>query len=336
MINWGILGTSFISGVMADAITRTPGHQVYAVAGRSEAGRESFTQQYGPQHTFSDYMQLIADPAVDVVYIALPNHVHHEYVIQAARAGKAILCEKSLSVDMEKAQAALAAVKEHNVFFVEGLMYLHHPLINALMSHLQSGVLGTIRCITARYGADIAHLVNPDSRGAIYNLGCYPASLMHLAMQSCYGEAAEHYTLSASGRRGQDGNIAESSALLTWPGRAVAHLHCVEDYGMFWDFSIQGSTGMLRIDSNPWLPLAEGNGITVTPYGQESETVVVPATGDAFDYQVQAIGRALAQSKLTIERPAARPQDSLAIMRLLTTWERLAKEFSDATVKTEA
>lgn len=329
MINWGILGTSFISGVMADAIAGVPGHQVYGVAGRSSANLAAFCQQHPTKHVFNDYAQIIADPEVDVIYIALPNHVHHEYILQAARAGKAILCEKSLSVDMEKTQIALAAIKEHKVFFLEGLMYLHHPLITELVAQLKSGVVGEVRSITARYGADIVKFVNPDSRGAIYNLGCYPASLIHLVMQLSYGEMANRYQIAANGRRGADTNIVETSALLTWPGLAVAHLHCVEDYGMFWDFSIQGSAGTLRIESNPWLPEVQGNVITVMPYEQPAQRIEISAEGDAFYYQVQAVGNALMQKQLEAKRPAVGLQDSLEIMQLLTEWESQALNFSD-------
>lgn len=329
MINWGILGTSFISGVMADAIAGVPGHQVYGVAGCSSANLAAFCQQHPTKHVFNDYAQIIADPEVDVIYIALPNHVHHEYILQAARAGKAILCEKSLSVDMEKTQIALAAIKEHKVFFLEGLMYLHHPLITELVAQLKSGVVGEVRSITARYGADIVKFVNPDSRGAIYNLGCYPASLIHLVMQLSYGEMANRYQIAANGRRGADTNIVETSALLTWPGLAVAHLHCVEDYGMFWDFSIQGSAGTLRIESNPWLPEVQGNVITIMPYEQPAQRIEISAEGDAFYYQVQAVGNALMQKQLEAKRPAVGLQDSLEIMQLLTEWESQALNFSD-------
>ncbi|MEX0565447.1 Gfo/Idh/MocA family protein [Raoultella terrigena] len=325
MINWGILGTSFISGVMAEAIARAPGHRLYAAAGRSAAGLASFGEKYAPQRLFNDYARLITDPEVDVVYIALPNHIHHDFVMQAARAGKAILCEKSLSVDMPRTEAALAAVEEHRVFFMEGLMYLHHPLIVALIDILNGGELGEVRSLTARYGASIAHLVNPDSRGAIYNLGCYPASLAHLVMQHRLGDAVGDYRLAAMGRRGADGNLAEATAILSWADGAVASLHCTEDYGMFWDFSIQGSVGSLRIESNPWLPEAGGNRIVVTPYEGETRYIDIAAAGDAFDYQVLAVGSALAQGAREVARPAARAEDSLAIMRMLTTWEQGAE-----------
>ncbi|MCV5746461.1 hypothetical protein OFN42_40255, partial [Escherichia coli] len=80
--------------------------------------------------------------------------------------GKAILCEKSLSVDMEKTELALQAVEAHKVFLAEGLMYLHHPLIRELVSVLKSGEIGELRSIHTSYIASIAQFVNPDSKGA--------------------------------------------------------------------------------------------------------------------------------------------------------------------------
>ncbi len=128
-MKWGILGTSFISGVMAEAIQGDDKSELYAVAGRSEQNLKTFAEQYGIENTFNDYDALIADEQVDIIYIALPNHLHHDFIVKAAEQGKAILCEKSLSVDMEKTELALKAVETHKVFFAEGLMYLHHPLI---------------------------------------------------------------------------------------------------------------------------------------------------------------------------------------------------------------
>ena len=108
-MKWGVLGTSFISGVMAEAINNDEGSELYAVAGRSQQPLDDFVANYSPAKAYSSYDDILNDEAIDIVYIALPNHVHHEYVVKAAQKGKAILCEKSLSVDMDKTQQALDA-----------------------------------------------------------------------------------------------------------------------------------------------------------------------------------------------------------------------------------
>ena len=116
MLNWGILGTSYISDTIAGAVEKDLGSQVTAIAGRNPEPLAQLRERHAIENSYLSYDAVIEDESVDVVYIALPNHLHHEYVVKAARAGKHILCEKSLSVDLEKTEVALRAVEEQNVF----------------------------------------------------------------------------------------------------------------------------------------------------------------------------------------------------------------------------
>lgn len=104
MLRWGLLGTSFISGTMADAIAKSPGSTVVAVAGRDRSRLDGFADRYAIPKSYSRFEELCADQDVDVVYVGLPNHIHHEYSLIAASHGKHVLCEKSLSIDMEKTE----------------------------------------------------------------------------------------------------------------------------------------------------------------------------------------------------------------------------------------
>lgn len=323
-MKWGILGTSFISGVMADAIKGDAQSELYAVAGRTEKTLNEFAAQYQPTVTFNSYDALIEDESVDIIYIALPNHVHHEYVIKAAQKGKAILCEKSLSVDMEKTDAALKAVKDADVFFAEGLMYLNHPLIASLHKELASGEIGEVRSIQASYIAAIDQFVNPESKGALYNLGCYPMSLIHSVAQHQFGESVfENLQISAIGRRGQDGNICESSAMMRFNDGFTAQIHTAEDHGLKHGFTILGSKGCITLDTNPWLPTEE-NTFTVEIYETSKREVKVAAQGDGFHYQVRNIRQAVEQGNSELAAPMATHQNSRTIMKLLTDWEQAA------------
>jgi len=321
-LNWGILGTSFISGEMANAILKEGKTRLHSVAGRSVATLTEFAKQYNIENTFTDFDALINDQEVDIIYIALPNHLHHDYVIKAANAGKAVLCEKSLSIDMQKTHEALAAVKENNTFFVEGLMYLTHPFTNAIAQAIKDGAIGEIKSITGQYCASIAQFVNPESKGALFNLGCYPASLMHLLIKQQFtSEVSDNYQISASGKRGGDGNICESAATIQYANGITCQLHTAENYGLHSAFTVLGSEGSLVLTSNPWLPDASGNSFAITKYEQKSEVVTVDADGNGFLYQVKLIREALEQGHKTLQRPAAMPEDSEQIMKLLTDWE---------------
>ncbi|PMJ97597.1 Gfo/Idh/MocA family oxidoreductase [Vibrio sp. 10N.261.55.A7] len=323
-MKWGIVGTSFISGVMAEAIKADEQSELYAVAGRSKTNLNAFAEQYSIEHVYLDYDALLNDDAVDIIYIALPNHLHHDYIIRAAKKGKAILCEKSLSIDMEKTELALQAVKQHQVFFAEGLMYLHHPLITALMAVLESGEIGELRSIHTSYIASIAQFVNPASKGALYNLGCYPISLVYLVAKTMLGEQAfENRSLQAIGRRGEDNNVCESSLLMSFGEQCSASVHTAEDHGLKHQFTILGSKGCITMESNPWLPTQE-NSFSVELYETSKRKVSVDAEGDAFFYQARQVRKAVEAGQKQLVSPCASWQDSYNIMQLLTEWECLS------------
>ncbi|WP_375749174.1 Gfo/Idh/MocA family protein [Vibrio sp. HN007] len=320
-MKWAIIGTSFISDVMAEAIKGDEQSKIYAVSGRSETRLKEFAERHNIAKTFTDYQAMIEDPEVDIVYIALPNHLHHKYIQKAAKAGKAILCEKSLSVDMEKTHQALASVTENNVFFAEGLMYMCHPLIQKALEVLKSGEIGEIKSIQASYIAAISEFVNPDSKGALYNLGCYPMSLAYLILsQTLYDQEVMDFQISGFGRKGKDGNICESSATFRFADKINLQIHTAEDYGLKHGFTVLGSKGSLTFSSNPWLPAAK-NQLEVEIYETEKKVIEVDADGDAFLYQVRAIREAVQQGAKELEFPKATHKASKEIMQLLTSWE---------------
>ena len=326
-LRWAILGTSFISHTVARAIAESPGSETVVVMGRDPQRLAGFQTQYGIAHAFTSVDDAVGHPDVDAVYVGLPNHLHHEATQSAARSRRAILSEKSLTVTMEQAEQLTAAVRGR-VFFVEGLMYLAHPLIARFAEVLTDSRLGQLRSIHASYAADIAHLVNPAGGGAIFNLGCYPASLVRLVIDLIDGETvSDGASIVATGNRSAaDGNVSESTALLHTTTGVIASIHTSETYGMAWTFAVNGTRGTLRFISNPWLPGRGSNTFEWAPFDGPAETFTVDDPFDAFDHQIRLVERAVAAGDLEATRPSPRLNDSLRLMKTLTTWESLARD----------
>ncbi len=173
-MRWGIVGTSFISRTVVQAIHASDGSEVHTVVGRDPGRLAAFADDFAVPHATTDLDTMLGDPDIDVVYIGLPNHKHHEATIAASNAGKAVLSEKSLTTTLADAEALTSAVAGNATFFVEGLMYLTHPLYRTVVDVLSDGRLGTLHSVSGRYAAPIAETVNAEGRGTIYNLGCYP------------------------------------------------------------------------------------------------------------------------------------------------------------------
>jgi predicted dehydrogenase len=326
MIRWAIVGTSFISHTVAAAIAASPGSQATVVVGRDRERLDAFAAKHAIAYATKSLDDAVSRGDVDVVYIGSPNHVHHEMTMVAAAAGKAVLSEKSLAVSMDQADQLINAVAD-KVFFVEGLMYLAHPVVSKFVDVLRDGRLGELQAIHASYVADIWQLVNPDGRGAIYNLGCYPASLVQLVVDTLHGDDAfAAHTMSAVGIVSKvDGNVGEATALMQFASGATATVHTAETYGNATRFDVLGTSGRLSFTSNPWLPARGENRFVWTGFDGTVDEIAVDDPLDAFDHQVRLVERSLAEGRLEATRPSPRLRDSRALMEMLTSWEAAAR-----------
>lgn len=308
------------------AVAGSPGSTATMVFGRDPQRLEEFRARHGIERSTTSLEAAVGDAEVDAVYVGLPNHVHHVATIAAARAGKAVLSEKSLTVTTEQADALLEAVAG-TVFFVEGLMYLSHPLIARFVEVLGDGRLGRLKSVHASYAADIWQLVNPAGGGAIFDLGCYPASLVQLVVDTIEGDGAfGRHRLSAVANTSTHGaNVCESVASVRFETGVLATLHTAETHGMAARFEVQGERGVLAFDSNPWLPQPGTSAFRWTPYNGEPELFEVVDPFDAFDHQIRMVEANVAAGRLHARRPSPRPSDSRDLIDMLTNWDAAAR-----------
>lgn len=322
MLRWGIAGTGFISDTMAQAIVGSAGSQIVAVGGQDAGRLAGFADRFGIAGRYLRYEDMLRDPEVDAVYIGLPSHLHCQAVSAAAAAGKMIVSEKPLTTTLVQAEALAAAVRAVDVFFVEGLMYLHHPLMARLAEVIASGRLGAIRSVRAAYAADIWRMVNPQGRGTIYNLGCYPVSLLQYVMQVAYGLAAfGRRQAKGFGNRGADGMICDAALAVRFDNGVLASVQASDSYGMAFEFTVSGDLGVLRCKTNPWLPGAGENILLVQSHDGVVEEIVVSSGLDGFQHQVVCVENAQRLGLKQVSRPAPQLSDSLEIMAMLTAWE---------------
>ena len=181
-IKWGVLGTANIArGCTIPGMQLADNCELYAIAGRSLDKAERFRAEFGFEKAYGSYEALLNDPAVEAVYIPLPNTLHCEWVVKAARAGKHILCEKPLAPSAEKAAEMQAVAREHGVFLMEAFAYLHSPLMAAIKTELDKGSIGEVlylenAFITSDYDLSNIRMRRETLGGSLYDLGCYCVS----------------------------------------------------------------------------------------------------------------------------------------------------------------
>src|SRR5689334_9699484 len=128
LVRWGVLGAAGIAKIaLIPAIRAARNARLIAVASRNPAQAERDLADLDVPRVAPSYEALIDDPAIDAVYIPLPNHLHAEWAMRAADAGKAVLVEKPIGLDEAEARRVLDHCATHKVPVMEGFMYRFHP-----------------------------------------------------------------------------------------------------------------------------------------------------------------------------------------------------------------
>src|SRR5207237_5970520 len=132
-LGWGIVGTGTASDrLVGPGIAADPESEVVAVASRDEGRAKEFAAKHGARHAYTRYEDLLADPEVDIVYIATPNAHHADQAISAAEAGKHILCEKPLAMTAEDALRIVEAARAHGVKLGTNFQTRHYAPVDEI------------------------------------------------------------------------------------------------------------------------------------------------------------------------------------------------------------
>jgi len=187
---WGILGAALIAHKNWKAMRNASNCQLVAVASRSLDRARQFIAEcqadapfVQPPQAVGSYEQLLASDQVDAVYVPLPTAARKPWVIRAAEAGKHVLCEKPIGRDASEAEEILAACRQNNVQFMDGVMFMHSRRLGAIRQVLDDGEsIGRIKRVTSQFtfGAPDEFLrdnirVNSDLEplGCLGDLGWY-------------------------------------------------------------------------------------------------------------------------------------------------------------------
>ena len=224
-VRWGILGPGGIAASFAADLSLVPRAELAAVGSRSQATADAFAERFGFARAHGSYADLAADPDVDVIYIATPHAFHAEAALLCIEAGKAVLVEKPITLDLADAMRLVAAAREKGVFLMEAMWMRLNPAIRKIKELVEDGTIGWVSSIHADFGLqgpfDAEHrLRNPElGGGALLDLGVYPINFAHLIMGAPASvQAWAHLT--------PERVDEHTGVLLGWEAGAVGALTC--------------------------------------------------------------------------------------------------------------
>ena len=181
----GLLSTANINRAILAGASATDRVEVVAVASRDEARARSYAAEHGIPSAHGSYDGLLADTAVDAVYISLPNGMHHPWTMKALAAGKHVLCEKPYSRHPDEVEEAFDAASAAGLVLAEAFMYRHHPQTATVRRLVADGELGRLCAVKATFSfplrdlSDVRALPELDG-GALMDVGCYCVSGIRL------------------------------------------------------------------------------------------------------------------------------------------------------------
>ncbi len=316
VIGWGILGPGKIAQSFVNDLKLVEDGILVAAASRSLERAQTFAKEYGAAQAFGSYEELFACDEVDVIYIATPHTGHMEWAIKAMQAGKHVLCEKPLGINLAEVQQMIAVAKENNVFLMEALWSRFNPSIQKVKEHVANGDLGKVSYLHADfafYGLDKeegGRILNPDlAGGSILDIGIYPIFLTYLIL-------GKPQNIQATSNFHKTGAEIQTSMIFDYEdAQAILYSGLTSNSEM--RAEIQGSKGAIFID--PRWHETQGFSIHI---GESEERYDLPTKGKGYAYEITEVHKCLKENKL--QSDLWNHQNSIDLITLLDEVRRKA------------
>jgi predicted dehydrogenase len=309
-LRWGILGTGGIAQTFATDLRLTDSGVVAAVGSRSQDGADRFAEEFGAEARHSSYESLVADPTVDVIYVATPHPSHRENAILALRAGKPVLVEKPFAMNAAEAAEIVAVAREENLFAMEAMWTRFLPHVAQIREWLAAGALGDLVTVTADHGQWFPEdpkfrLFAPElGGGALLDLGIYPVSFASMIL----GPPNRIAAVIDPAFTGVD---AQTSMVFGYEGGAQAVLTCTLRAKSPTRAAIVGTDARIEIDGDFYAPAS----MTLFPRDGEPTRIQSTHEGRGLRHQADEVARRLAAGDL--ESPLMPLDESVAIMETM-------------------
>jgi predicted dehydrogenase len=309
-IRWGIIGAGGIAGIVSVDIAGTPGNELAAVAARDADRAAAFAAAHGIPRSYGTYAELVADPDIDVVYIATTHAQHRDNALLALRAGKPVLVEKAFTLNARQAREVVAEARARRLFCMEAMWMRVDPLVRQALDLVNDGAVGDVVGVRADLSKYFPY--DPEGRlydlavggGALLDLGVYPVTFGWMVL----GRPAAQAVTGALAPTGSD-----VTAALQWsyPDGRVAQIYSSAAGYSPYAGLVTGTDGWLRLDPRVHHPST----LTVHNSGGDQVIQAAPKVGNGYGHQVAEVARCLRAGLL--ESPYVPLDDTIGVLEVL-------------------
>ena len=258
-LRWGILGTGWVADKFVSALQLHSSQRVVAVGSRSLESATGFARRLSVEHAHGSYEELVADPGVDVVYVATPHNAHLPHALLALKAGKHTLVEKPLALNAVQGQRIADEARNRGLFCMEAYWTAFLPKFDVLRQLLDENTVGDVTAVVANFGEwfPAGHRIHrPElAGGPMLDLGTYLISFVLDVL-------GPPDRVVAAGTRTDTGVMGQTAVLLSrGEQQAVLHTSILADTPT--TATIAGTAATIDIDG----PFAQPGGFTIKATG---------------------------------------------------------------------
>jgi predicted dehydrogenase len=281
-MKWGVISTANIGRkAVIPAIQASNNGEVIAVASRDLKKAQEFAGELDIPRSYSSYEELFEDADIDAVYNPLPNIMHREWTIKAAEAGKHILCEKPLAMNVGECVEMEDAARSNGVKLMEAFMYRFHPRTERVLEMVRAGELGQVKMINAAFTFRLTNLENIRYRpelggGSLMDVGCYCVNIIRTIAG---GQPAEVQAFARWSVTGVDERMVGS---LRFENNLLAQFDCALNMERRELYQVAGTDAYMDV-AGAFLP---GEGITQILVKRGREEDVTYTLDGADEYQI--------------------------------------------------
>jgi len=312
LFRWGLIGPGRIAENFAQALTVIHDAELYGVASRNQQRAIDFSEKYNAKTTYQQYEDLVVDEQIDAVYIATPHRFHYEQIKLCLMAGKAVLCEKPLTVNAAQAAELIQLANSQGVFLMEAVWTRCLPIYQHIKDWLDEGVIGEVKSLDSNFGFSMPR--NLDDRlynhelagGTLLDMGVYNITVS----QWVYGESP--LSISASSLFTPTDVDEHTAVNMSYSNGRHSQFTCSFLAQHRNDFCIYGTQGHIKIHDMFWC----ANEATLVTDAKEL-TISEPFRATGFEYEIEEAMRCVRAGLL--ESPKISHQDTLATMTVMDT-----------------
>ena len=278
-LRWGIIGFGKHARQKKLPAMEDAAHtQLKAISTRSKENVARLVREFPHLDVHASYEALLADSQIDAVYIGVPNHLHKEWTIKALAAGKHVLCDKPIGLNLEEALEMRKAAQQAKRTLREAFMYRFHPQHKEVRRLIAEGLIGEVRLFEAHF-----HLTMDDYQnirlqkdcggGGLYDVGCYVVDASRYILgETLLGHEAK--SLSATWHIDPKSGVDDSCFIqLLYENGVAAHLSCGCRFGWSNQYAVYGTKGRIVLSPAFTIPRTKPGLILLEIEGEKAQRI---------------------------------------------------------------